>query len=196
MIHIRLLPLIAVAWLSVPVAAIAQQQAFASKSVNLRAGPARDYPLVAQLAPGTPVSVAGCINGYSWCDVSLPDGNRGWVYAQNLHYPYQGNQVSLLTYGSAIGLPIIAFTIGTYWNQYYRGRPWYGQQSHWAHRPVRPRPPIGVGPPPRPFPKPPVVLPGKPRPPGLGGGHRPSPGGKPPGGGGRPPNGGNRPQPR
>ncbi|MEO6918209.1 MAG: SH3 domain-containing protein [Collimonas sp.] len=195
MIRIRLIPLLA-ACLIFPVAAMAQQ-AFTSKPVNLRAGPARDYPLVAQLAPGTPVSVAGCINGYSWCDVTLQDGNRGWVYAQNLSYPYQGNQVPLITYGGAIGLPIIAFSLGTYWGQYYRGRPWYGQQSHWAHRP---RPPT-VRPPPRPHPRPPAILPGKPHPPGLGGGQRPPPsgirppGGRPPGGG-RPPNGGNRPQPR
>jgi uncharacterized protein YraI len=204
MIRIRLLPLLAVACFSMPIAAIAQQQAFTSKYVNLRAGPARDYPLVAQLRPGTPVTVAGCINGYSWCDVSLPDGNRGWVYAQNLNYPYQGNQVPLITYGSAIGLPIIAFTIGTYWGQNYRGRPWYGQQSHWAHRPIRPRPPIAVRPPPRP--KPPGVFPQRPHRPGVGNGNRPPvggarppgngvrpPGAKPPGAGGRPTQGSNRP---
>jgi len=198
MIRIRLLPLIAVACLSVPVAALAQQQAFTSKNVNLRAGPARDYPLVAQLRPGTPVSVAGCINGYTWCDVSLPDGNRGWVYAQNLNYPYQGNPVPVMSYGSSIGLPIIAFTLGAYWNQNYRNRPWYGQRSHWAHRPHRPRPPVSVRPPPRPHPKPPVVKPGRPHPqPGFGGGNRPPHGARPPGGnrpsGGRPQGGGGRP---
>lgn len=218
MIRIRLLPLLAVACLAIPLGASAQptQQAFTSKSVNLRAGPARDYPLVAQLGPGMPVSVAGCINGYSWCDVILQNGNRGWIYAQNLNYPYQGSQVPLMTYGSAIGLPVIAFTLSTYWGNYYRGRPWYGQRLHWAHRPVRPirpRPPAVVRPPPRPHPKPPVVAPGKPRPPGWGNGQRPPPGGvrppggkppggmkppggKPPGGGGRPPGGGKRPQPR
>ena len=191
MIRIRLIPLIAAACLAAPLAAMAQQ-AFTSKPVNLRAGPARDYPLVAQLGPGTPVQVAGCVNGYSWCDVTLQDGNRGWVYAQNLNYPYQGNQVPLITYGSAIGLPIIAFSIGTYWGQYYRGRPWYGQQSHWAHRPIRPRPPIVRPPPPRPTP--PGVFPQRPHRPGIGGGQRPPQGGaRPPGNGARPPGGGNRP---
>lgn len=203
MIRNRLISLIAAACLAAPLAAAAQQ-AFASKPVNLRAGPARDYPLVAQLGPGTPVQVAGCVNGYSWCDVTLQDGNRGWVYARNLNYPYQGNQVPLITYGSAIGLPIIVFSIGSYWGQYYRGRPWYGQQSHWAHRPHRPRPPVVRPPPPRP--KPPGVFPQRPHRPEFGNGQRPSPGGarppgngarppggRPPGGGGRPPNGGNRP---
>ncbi|WP_261340456.1 SH3 domain-containing protein [Collimonas arenae] len=158
------------------------------------------------------VTVAGCINGYTWCDVYLPDGNRGWVYAQNLNYPYQGSQVPLMSYGSAIGLPIVAFTIGAYWGQYYRGRPWYRNQAHWSH--IRPgfggghRP--GVRPPPGHGARPPIGV----RPPGgghtrpPGGGHvRPPGGGKPPGGGHvRPPNGGNhgggrphggaRPQPR
>jgi uncharacterized protein YraI len=205
MIRFRLLPLIAVACIAIPVSAFAQQ-AFTSKYVNLRAGPARDYPLVAQLGPGTSVSVAGCINGYTWCDVFLPDGNRGWVYAQNLNYPYQGRQVPLITYGSAIGLPIVAFAIGSYWGQYYRGRPWYRQQPQWANRP---RPPVGR-PPPRPRPPGLFPQPGRPDRPGFvggqrppngarpqGGGARPTTGGRPPGGGGgRPQQGGVKPQPR
>ncbi|AMP02161.1 hypothetical protein CAter10_4777 [Collimonas arenae] len=51
MIRTRLFPLIAAACLILPVAASAQQQAFTSKPVNLRAGPARDYPLVASYLP-------------------------------------------------------------------------------------------------------------------------------------------------
>src|SRR5450756_2240709 len=36
------------------------QEARSTKWVNLRAGPARDYPLVARLGPGTPLAVQGC----------------------------------------------------------------------------------------------------------------------------------------
>ena len=167
------------ALLLVPAAAFAQAQAVTNSSVNLRAGPARDYPVVSQLPGGLPVTVMGCVAGYSWCDIATPN-LRGWVYAGRLNYRYQGNPVPVLGYGNAIGLPIVTFSIGTYWGNYYRGRPWYRDQSRWAHRPP-PRPPRpGAGRPPG-------------RPPGNVGGRPPGgrpPGGQPPGGGGRPPGGG------
>jgi uncharacterized protein YraI len=160
---------------ALPGVALAQQvQAFTSGPVNLRAGPARDYPVVSQVAPGVPVTVMGCISGYTWCDVALPN-LRGWVYAKHLSYPYQGNNVPVITYGTTIGVPIVSFSIGAYWGNYYRGRPWYRDQNRWARRT-----------PPRPHPAHP---PGRPRPPGGGHppGHARPPGGHPPGAGGRPP---------
>jgi uncharacterized protein YraI len=181
--------------LLVPAAAIAQTQAVTNGSVNLRAGPARDYPVVSQLPGGAPVTVMGCVAGYTWCDVALPN-LRGWMYAGRISYPYQGNPVPVLNYGTVIGLPIVTFSIGTYWGNYYRGRPWYRDQSRWAHRPP-PRPDAG-----RPTGRPPG---GRPpgnaggRPPGgqPPGGQRPGAGGQRPGGsggsGGRPPGGGARP---
>jgi uncharacterized protein YraI len=185
----------------------AQSQAFTSTTVNLYAGPAGDYPVVAQVPGGVSLAVMGCVAGYSWCDVTMP-GLRGWVYGGYLTYPYQGSSVPLLTYGARIGLPVVTFSIGAYWGSYYRDRPWYGNQSHWIrHPPPRPAPP------PRPGPRPPGHG-GKPPPggghghnggrppgggPGAGSGGRPppnaGPGGRPPGaqpgpGGGRPPSGG------
>ncbi len=180
-IRISLLRFIAIALCALPVVASAQQ-AFTSKSVNLRAGPGRDYPLVAGVGPGTPVTVMGCVSGYSWCDVVVPGNNRGWIYANNLNYPYQGNNVPIVNYGMAIGLPIVAFSIGSYWGSYYRNRPWYGNQSRWAHRPIhRPRPPVNR-------PRPPQIQPPRP---GNGGHH----GGNRPGAGHGGQQGGNRPQP-
>jgi uncharacterized protein YraI len=170
------------ALLMLPAAAFAQTQAFTSTSVNLRAGPAPDYPVVSQLPPGVPVTVMGCISGYTWCDVALPN-LRGWVYAAALSYPYQGNRVPVLNYGTVIGLPIVTFSIGTYWGNYYRGRPWYHNQSHWAHRPP------GYG---HPSGRPPGHGGGHGRPPGHGAGGRP-PGGHPPGHGGSRPPGGSKP---
>ncbi|MGE8162041.1 SH3 domain-containing protein [Paraburkholderia sp. NPDC080076] len=156
--------------LALPAVAGAQSQAYTNTTVNVRAGPAPDYPVVAQLPRGVPLSVMGCISNYQWCDVAAPN-LRGWAYAGSLSYPYQGANVPVMNYGTVIGLPIVTFSIGTYWGNYYRGRPWYGQQSRWAHHPPPPPPRPGAG-----------------RPPGHGGG-RP-PGGPPPGhGGGRPPGG-------
>ncbi len=180
------------------------QEAHSTKSVNLRAGPARDYPLVASFGPGTPLLVEGCTDGYGWCDVIAPGDARGWVYAGNIAYPYQSGDVPVLGYGPQLGFPIVTFSIGTYWGQYYRNRPWFVNQGRWVnHRPPpRPifRPPIRPGPPiirPPGGNRPPLI--GRPpvsRPPGVGNGRPPGPGGgRPPGaGGGRPPGaGGGRP---
>jgi uncharacterized protein YraI len=61
---------------ALPVMATAQE-ARSTKWVNLRAGPARDYPLVARLGPGTPLAVQGCTEGFGWCDVIAPSDVRG-----------------------------------------------------------------------------------------------------------------------
>jgi uncharacterized protein YraI len=177
------------------------REAYTTTQVNVRAGPAGEYPLVMRLRANTPVTVHGCVDDYRWCDVSV-GGDQGWVYAQNLAYPYEQRHVPILGYGAAIGLPIIAFSLGSYWDNHYRQRPWYGQRPRWEqHRPpprppvVRPpdyrppqhRPPNHVRPPPRPQPQPPVVRPQPPRPGGPAP-HRPPSGARPsPGQEGGPP---------
>lgn len=118
------------------------QNAYTSRPINVRAGPDREYPLVAQLGPGAPLDVHGCLSDWSWCDVSFDD-SRGWIYAGGLSFVYQGERVPLYSYAPRLGLPIITFSLGAYWNQYYRGRPWYSQRDTWAHRHLPPhmRPP-------------------------------------------------------
>ncbi len=130
-------------------------EATAVKNVHLRAGPARDYPVVAILAQGTPLDVQGCLPDYSWCDV-IGNGLRGWVYAANIGSPYQGATVPVINHGPALGLLVFGFVLGEYWNQHYRDRPWYRQRDEWSHRPRPPQPPM----PPRPQPRP--------QPPGAG----------------------------
>ncbi|WP_087691209.1 SH3 domain-containing protein [Pandoraea sp. PE-S2R-1] len=190
------------------VASAQASQAVINSPANVRAGPASDYPVVSQAGPGMPVTVYGCLSDYTWCDIGLP-GSRGWIYAALLSYPYQGSPVPVLNYGTMIGLPIVTFSIGAYWGNYYRGRPWYNDQRYWHRPPPRPRPPQwGGGPGPRPpgghYPGPGPRPPGHghgagpgPRPPGHGAG----PGPRPPGHGagpgpGRPPGHGAGPGPR
>jgi len=187
------------------------QVAYTAKDVNVRAGPARDYPVVTRLPRGVALSVQGCLSGYHWCDIAV-GRNRGWVYGGNIVYPYQGDNVPLLTYGSMIGVGIVAFSAARYWDTYYVGRPWYSQRHVWVSRPPphygsgghRPPPayrPGGSYPPPRPDyrpggpahrPPPPGLGAGGPsRPPhgqGPGNGHQP-PQGQGPGNGHRPPQG-------
>ena len=163
------------------------QVAYTAKDVHLRAGPARDYPVVAILPAGVEIAVEGCLSGYSWCDV-VAGPNRGWVYSGNIVYPYQGADVPVLTYGAMIGFGIVAFSVGDYWDHYYRDRPWYPQRQVWINRP---RSGFGAGG--RPPPQAPVVRPGSQRPPQTPvirpGSQRPSPQGQVPSGSQRPPQG-------
>lgn len=114
------------------------QDAYTSRPMNVRAGPNREYPLVAQLDAGAPLDVHGCLDDWSWCDVSFED-NRGWIYAGGVSFVYQGNRVPLYSYGPHLGLPVITFSLMTYWGSYYRGRPWYTQRDTWSHRTLPPR---------------------------------------------------------
>ncbi|MDR3367653.1 SH3 domain-containing protein [Rhodoferax sp.] len=131
-----------VALTGLPVASSAQQLGYAAKEINLRAGPSRDYPVVAVIGSGVSFVVDGCVADYRWCDVTVGQ-DRGWVYAGNIIYSYQGASVPLLSYGAALGIGIIAFSVGDYWDSYYRNRPWYPQRQRWMDRPqpvFRPQP--------------------------------------------------------
>ncbi len=190
--------LLTMALLVVPFTAQAQL-AYASKNVHLRAGPARDYPVIAILPAGFGLSVQGCLSDYSWCDV-IAGPNRGWAYAANISYAYQGTYVPMLDYGAQIGIAVIGFILLDYWTDHYRDRPIYRERDRWMHRP---RPPQVVGPggqrPPQ------QGAPGgqRPQPPqqGIPGGQRPQPPQQGVPGGQRPPPpqhgvpGGQRPQP-
>ena len=113
----------------------AQWVSYAAKPLNLRAGPAQEYPLVARVAAGMQISVQGCLDGYRWCDV-VAGPYRGWAYAHNIYLPYQGANVPLLNYGPAIGVGIVGFAVGSYWDEHYRERPWYHRRQYWIDRPA------------------------------------------------------------
>ena len=141
----RLAPWLGIFLLAVSFAASAQD-AFTTQTVNVRAGPDTSYPAVAVLGAGAPVQVMGCLDDWSWCDVVFGD-NRGFVYSPYLSYVYQGYRVPFYSYAPSFGIPIISFSLGSYWDRYYRGRSWYGRRDYWERRqPVHVRP---SGPPPR-----------------------------------------------
>jgi uncharacterized protein YraI len=146
-------------------ATLAQAEpAHTSKNVHLRAGPARDYPVVAILPAGLEIEVRGCLADYRWCDV-IAGVQRGWVYAANITYAYQGNEVPVLGYGQAIGIAVLAFALFDYWGEHYRTRPWYPDRQRWLHTPHRLPPPQPAVPHPQPPRGEPVPRPPVPRPP-------------------------------
>lgn len=116
------------------VPAASAQTAYTTKTVNMRAGPSRDYPVVDQLQPGEAVEINGCLDDWTWCDVSVGN-DRGWVYARSLESPYRNRRVVIYGNGPMFGFPIVGFSVGPYWDTYYRGRPWYSRRSYWAGRP-------------------------------------------------------------
>lgn len=106
-------------------------EGYVTRSVNLRAGPDTSYPTVARLRAGAIVDIAGCVDDWSWCDVSSRD-NRGWVNGNYLQREYQGRRVLIPRYGVQIGIPVISFVFGSYWNDHYRSRSWYHQRDRWS----------------------------------------------------------------
>ena len=101
-----------------------------TEPTNLRAGPAFDFPVVDSIPDDARVTVHGCVRAYRWCDISWRDA-RGWVSGDELAYFYQQRYVPIVEYGPRIGLPIVVFSFDTYWDRYYRGRPFYGQRTRW-----------------------------------------------------------------
>lgn len=118
--------------------------AYTVGDANLRAGPHNYYPVVTWLPNGSPVTLYGCTQGYTWCDVGDATGHeRGWVSARLLSYPWQGYRVPIVGNGPLFGLPVVVFAPGPYWRRYYRHRPWYWQLPEWQRRPPGWRPPPG-----------------------------------------------------
>src|SRR5579863_7493688 len=113
---------------------------FVTGDVELRAGPDPDYPSVAMLSDGTSVSIMGCVDNWSWCDVATgPD--RGWVPGDFLQEEYQGQRVFVPEYAAVIGIPVVTFTFAAYWDAHYRQRPFYAERERYVHVQPAFRPP-------------------------------------------------------
>lgn len=106
--------------------------AYVTSNVHLRSGPDVGYPSVALLRIGTPVTIEGCVAGWAWCDVS-DGGDRGWVSGAFLQQEYAGERLGIRSNGERIGIPILSFELGAYWDHHYRNRSWYGEREHWSH---------------------------------------------------------------
>ncbi|MGE0231256.1 MAG: SH3 domain-containing protein [Flavobacteriaceae bacterium] len=105
--------------------------------LNMRAGPSTRYPVITTVPYGHSVTVYGCLQGYSWCDVSWR-GSRGWVSANYLNYRYADTWRPIPSWGTRIGVPLITFSFGDYSYRHYRNYDWYRYRDRWMdHRPPR-----------------------------------------------------------
>lgn len=139
--HMRSALIIAVLTAAIAGPAVARDyQAFIVSLGSLKAGPGTEYPAVADVSPGEPVQVHGCLGGYGWCDVSF-QGYRGWYDGHQLAYPLNGVRVPLAGFGGQAGVPVVAFSVEDYWGRFYRDRPFYRDRARWAGQDM---PAIGV----------------------------------------------------
>ncbi len=110
--------LLCICLLLLPLTAFAQWATITS-SVNMRAGPGREFPIVTWLRQGQRVNVVGCMAGRPWCDVAW-GRRRGWVHRTYLGGMPRGR------------IPTVTFSVGRYWDAHYRSSPWYSSRSAWA----------------------------------------------------------------
>jgi uncharacterized protein YraI len=134
-------------------AAALADNAMTTESADLYAGPDDSYPVVAELDSNSPLQVMGCLDDWSWCDVVAAD-TRGWMYAPDITYGYEGGYVPLYTYAPSLGIAVVPFTLDVYWGRYYHSRPFYGQRTEWEHREIHHRRPSGPQPHAGPIPRP------------------------------------------
>ena len=120
---------LATAVLAVPSAANAQQvRAQVTTDLNQRAGPSTRFPVIATAPEGSAITLFGCISDLSWCDGAYL-GYRGWFSARYLHIPYRSTNLTVASYMRYAYLPTVSFVIGSYWERYYRERPFYAKLS-------------------------------------------------------------------
>jgi uncharacterized protein YraI len=115
--------------------------AYSNADVNMRAGPGTGYPVIVTIYAGEPVTIYGCLSGWSWCDTEW-DGARGWVRGDYLDVVYESRYVYLPEYAPRVGLTFITFEFNNYWDDHYRHRHFYRDRERWRdywrlHRDVR-----------------------------------------------------------
>jgi uncharacterized protein YraI len=106
-----------------------QSQGYAIRATAVLAGPDRRYPRVVRLRTNASLMIYGCLRDRSWCDVGYQSG-RGWVPGGDIVIDYRGRRRGI---GAGMGISILAFSFGSYWDSYYRSQPFYAQRPRWEH---------------------------------------------------------------
>ncbi len=105
--------------------------AIATANVNMRSGPSTRYPAVVVIPAGARVDIRGCLSSANWCDVAAA-GYRGWVSGSYLQTTYSQRRVYVgPQYYRPLGIPTVSFSIGRYWDDHYRSRPFYRDRDRW-----------------------------------------------------------------
>jgi uncharacterized protein YraI len=116
--------------------AIAQAaEGIATANVNMRAGPSTAYPAITVIPAGESIEIYGCLADVPWCDVEFYDG-RGWVHGRYIQALYQQRRVYVgPQYYRPLGIPVVVFSFGSYWDRHYRDRDFYRDRDRWRRGP-------------------------------------------------------------
>ena len=110
-------------------------EGYSTANVNMRAGPSTRYPAVAVIPNGTPLQIRGCLADTPWCDVEFY-GGRGWVSGQYVQATYERRRIYVgPQYYRPLGIPTVTFSVGPYWDRYYRNRDFYRDRDRWRRGP-------------------------------------------------------------
>jgi len=110
-------------------------QGVSTANVNMRAGPSTRYPAVAVIPNGTSLEIRGCLADTPWCDVQFY-GGRGWVSGQYVQATYERRRIYVgPQYYRPLGIPTVTFSVGPYWDRYYRNRDFYRDRDRWRRGP-------------------------------------------------------------
>lgn len=114
---------------TLPLATAAAQTlpAYTARAAPLYSGPQPDYPGVRTIPRGVGVSMHGCLRDRSWCDVTYR-ASRGWIAGDVLRIRHDGRRRRL---SGDIGIGVLSFSFGSYWDSNYRGRRFYGERERW-----------------------------------------------------------------
>ncbi|MEQ8255339.1 MAG: DUF1236 domain-containing protein [Roseovarius confluentis] len=89
-------------------AALADVDATAVTDLNLRAGPSPAQPVIDVIPNAGAVSIQGCIEASSWCEVSY-NGTQGWAYGDYLAASTDAGSVRVIENRSAMNLPTVTY---------------------------------------------------------------------------------------
>ena len=104
-----------------------QMNGYTVRWTTMRAGPDDNYPMVQRLRSNAAVIVYGCLSDRSWCDVSYRY-DRGWISGDDIVVNYQGQRRRIMP---AMGIGVLSFVFGSYWDSHYRSRPFYSERPRW-----------------------------------------------------------------
>ncbi len=76
--------------------ALAQVSATAATDLNFRAGPSGDQEILGVIPVGGEVTVLGCLEGSSWCQVDV-QGTQGWAFGDYLNATVESETLVITT---------------------------------------------------------------------------------------------------
>ncbi len=94
--------------LMVAAPALAQVSATAATDLNFRAGPGGDQQILGVIPSGGEVTVLGCLEGSSWCQVDV-GGQQGWAFGDYLNATMEEQQVVVIENREPLAIETVTF---------------------------------------------------------------------------------------